>query len=564
VFVTPALQQLKLNVGPYLLGFEERYSVVRGVVGHQPIVVLAATLPPSMLPTIPGSNVSFSDSMLQQVMKVVVSRLIEIQPLLGCAVDLDVHPPHWKGHTSSATATATGMGTEAGADTVKYTVNLRAIVQMLPPHPTAVSQSQSTQPSPAEVDADASPPPVNTSPSSTERLLLHGLAVGHNMDIGTEPLWKVHIARLGDRDRDEDGKVVIVLIVHHALTDGVGARNLLAVLLSELNAELRTVTKIETLETPAEARTTMLMPFPPTNEDTNDMQPSYAHLASHLWAGIASNIARVIPPSLPIISLFRPTVYTTWPNPPRGKPHLAAQRIASVRIPAAVLNAAKDVARQRGVRTLHPVMQAVTLVALRVAFLKNNIDLEEDARRTKPLQIKIATPASIRDKKLGHPHMCGNYVATFSHAYPLSSLGPYDRPLSKNEEAKAKFWDVALDFADDVTNPVKRQQAAAAIGMLAYLSDARTSTSTESATPAPSRELGSETGWVKFLRERMEAEAYFGASVELSNLGLFTTEEGCGVEQEEGFEVAWAQTSGPTGESIGLNVSATLDLSAGI
>jgi hypothetical protein len=529
---------------------------VRGVVGHQPIVVLAATLPPSMLPTIPGSSVSFSDSMLQQVMKAVVSRLIEIQPLLGCVVDLDVHPPHWKGHTSSATATATGMGAEAGTDTEKYTVNLQAIVQMLPPHQTAVSQSQSTQPSPAEVDADVSSPPVNTSLSSTERLLLHGLAVGHNMDIGTEPLWKVQIARLGDRN--EDGKVAIVLIVHHALTDGVGARNLLAVLLSELNAELRTVTKIETPGT----RTAVSMPFPPTNEDTNDMRPSYAHLASHLWAGIASNIARVIPPSLPIISLFRPTVYTTWPNPPRGKPHLAAQRIASVRIPSAVLNAAKDVARQRGVRTLHPVMQAVTLVALRVAFLKNNIDLEEDARRTKPLQINIATPASIRDKKLGHPHMCGNYVATFSHAYPLSSLSPSNRLLGENEDAKAKFWDVALDFADDVTNPVKRQQAAAAIGMLAYLSDAPTSTPTESAMPASSRELGSETGWVNFLRKRMEAEAYFGASVELSNLGLFTTDEGCGVEKEEGFEVAWAQTSGPTGENLGLNVSTTLHLLA--
>jgi hypothetical protein len=388
--------------------------------------------------------------------------------------------------------------------------------------------------------------PSSSSRSRTiENLLLDGLEAGKKFEILEKgPLWKVHIPTDGPCGPDGQPVRALVLIMHHVLADGIGARNLLAALLTELSAELRMsaetpeVSEISVIpQTSVAVRTPVPMPFPPPNEDTMDIRPSYGHLVSEACSSIAKSLPRCI----------TPTVYAIWPNSnvPYGEPWLAAQRLALFSIPAAVVQGVKDTARRRGVKTLHPVLQAATLVALRTAFFKDDGDallLDDDAKH--PLQIKILTPVSLRNEDLGHPRACGNYVAPFTHDYPVSALrsGPgwSPTPAAASTSVGLKFWDVALDFAEDITDPAKRKRAAATIGMLAYVTD----------------------GWESWLLKKMQAEAPFGASLEISNLGVFTTDEECGIEQQEGFEVAWAQTASPLGESLSLNVGSSPSLLA--
>jgi hypothetical protein len=458
--------------------------------------VLAATLPSALVPKDMESLDAFRTALEKSV-----SRLIEMQPLLGCTVELRGRqglPPCWLPHT-----VAPGTHTDS--------VSPQKIVELLKPHLTSAVHSHSPAQEHAVRDM--------VHPRVIEKLLLDGLAIGQDLNlIESEQLWKVHIAAHGPCGTEN---VTLVLIMHHVLADGVGARNLLSALLKVLTAELRNSADTPEHEADDIRRMTILtrMPFPPANEDTIDIRPSYGQLLGEVWDGIVKKLPKFI----------APTVYQIWPNPEiaYAEPRMAAQRLAMFSIPAAVVKDVKEAARRRGVKTLHPVMQAVTLVALQAAFMEDDKLYDDPAH---PMQIKISTPVSLRDERLGHPSVCGNYVAAFNHEYPVSSL----RGGGHTSSSSAEFWDIALDFAQDVADPAKRKRAAATIGMLAYLSGS----------------------WEEWLMEKMmHSEAPFGASLELSNLGLFTTDEECGVEREEGFEIAWAQTASSTGDSLSLNVS---------
>jgi hypothetical protein len=496
------------------LGLHERYCVSRGRVGHPPLIVFAAILPDILAP-----RDLLSLKTLEDALNSAVSRLSKMQPMLGCGVNLDVHPPCWKPNP--------GITSQMICDVLPFQPNVEPC----------------------------------TRASITEQLLLDGLVHGETFDFATGPLWKVQLATHAIRSSsgDNDRKTSVTLIVHHILTDGVGARNLFAALLTEFTAELRSqstaavITGSKTQPANVMARAWTSMPFPPANEDTADIRPSYTRLLTAIWSDVSPLLSKLIPPSVPLLSLLRPTVYTIWPNPPERSPHLAAPRIASIHVPAAIIQGVKDVARQKGVKTLHPVMQAVTLVALQVLFLSRKSGTDKTNHST---QVKVSTPASMRDAKLGHPRACGNYVAGFNHVYPVSSLQS-DVPSHGSSSslagaspsyanAKAKFWDVALDFAEDVSDPSQKQHAAQVFGMLAYISD----------TPPTLTSNGTvEGGWEKLLREMMESPEPFENSVELSNLGLFSTDEDCHVEGKEGFEMAWAQSPSPAAESLCLNVS---------
>jgi hypothetical protein len=448
--------------------------------------------------------------------------MLQIQPLLGCTVNLDVYPPLWRLNTSSTIGTSAeivqGTPYEVSMDTGMSTsiVNSQSIVHVLSPQWTS---GATLSPTSAHADRVS---------SMAEKLLLYGLATGKGLDLATGPLWKVHIATHGP---PENEKTTLVLVVHHAIADGVGARNLLAALLTELVAELRSAAD-KTLETPADAKILVPMPFPPANEDTLGLKLPSTPFRSEA----TPNIAQL----LPEVVTATPIVYDTWPNPniANTEPWTAAERVALLGIPAVVVKDAKDAARRKGVKTLHPVLQAVTLVALRVAFMKDDDQRYDDPEH--PMQVKVGTPVSLRDEKLGHPSACGNFAASFTHDYPVTALrrSGLSKSASVPSRAGLKFWDVALHFAEDVGDLAKRKGAATPVfRMLAELPSASGS-------------------WEEWLMKKMvKSNAPFGGSIELSNLGLFATDAECSIEQEEGFEVAWAQTASVTGDSLTINVS---------
>ncbi|RKO93109.1 hypothetical protein BDK51DRAFT_36808 [Blyttiomyces helicus] len=206
----------------------------------------------------------------------------------------------------------------------------------------------------------------------------------------------------------------LAVSIDHALSDGVGARNLAAELLALL------VTCSEPNE---EAGT-----FPPTPEETIAFHalPKDAHdddPASHSEA--------------------------IWPNPTLRPLADCTPCTKSFTLPPDLIASLHSVARQHGVATLHPAIHTAALSALALAVPPT----------ANPLALSTECPVSLRAADRAHPRATGNYLCNLffrskSRAQTVSGLMPARSHVCWSTlRAAPRPWPPSLNSLASVPDP---------------------------------------------------------------------------------------------------------------
>lgn len=326
--------------------------------------------------------------------------------------------------------------------------------------------------------------------ASVSDILEHALTTGAGFNIRTGPLWGVNLLQA-----QQSAGATLVLSVHHATSDGLGAVSLLAELVRHIN----------TAPTPSASNNQdLLLTLPPTIESTIDIRPGFLALIYVIFT-------ELLVPLLPqALQPRKPAPY--WPLPLSNSPIIYAPRVTHFKLSEELVNNLKNIGREHSVRTLHPLLHTIALFAL-----QHTID------RTAATQVKTVTPMSERSSAAGHPSSTGNYVAGHTEFFNIA-------PTSD-------FWDLARLYAHSLADPKARQRARAELGMLTYV-------------PNPEKmPEHNKSGWEVFFGGKLMGPEPLGASFELSNLGV-VKEELEGVE-----EVVYAQMPSALGAALSINVS---------
>jgi hypothetical protein len=246
----------------------------------------------------------------------------------------------------------------------------------------------------------------------------------------------------------------------------------------------------------------------------------------YLFSEVTESVpaVHVLPPALestidvstPRISEgWNPPAY--WPNPPPFQPYTRDIRLELLPFTSADVGRLKAAGRAHGVATLHPLLITIMLTAVSATWAKD----------TSIQNVHVGTAISLRDISLGHPYATGNYVGDLAFTYPT-----VDR--------SSVFWDIARDYARKLVDPASVEKARRTWGFLANIPD-------PDRLPVPNK-----TGWEIYIESRLHARNPFGASAEISNLGVMN-EDVPGVK-----EVIFAQAPSPIWSAITLNVRTAL------
>ncbi|SCZ89299.1 BZ3500_MvSof-1268-A1-R1_Chr1-1g01090 [Microbotryum saponariae] len=351
---------------------------------------------------------------------------------------------------------------------------------------------------------------VEGSPSPDEVLTTRlgaGLHQANEMDVSVGPLWKVL-----HHDRKEEQS--IVLVMHHTLSDGLGAKNLFAQIVQRVTRPDETQVQNPSLPISFEH-------IPQSQEQSVPglKRMHWSFMAGMMWA-------EVIRPFLPfrLIASKRATVL---PNPPFVPPYQQLTELRIIRLPNELMARIKARARANGVSTLHPVL----LTALFASLLshRNNRDDEKDLMMD---EILLETPVSVRDVALGHPITTGNYVAAISTP-----------PSFKAATLSTRFYSLTRSCASYLSSPVERTRAEQMMLTLSLVPDPA------SAAEAP---VEQGTGWETWLRKKMENEVgTWSCTIDASNLGVFPVPKDVAEEIEV---LGWAQPGSAMGAAIGSNI----------
>ncbi|GAA6056595.1 hypothetical protein JCM3770_006658 [Rhodotorula araucariae] len=327
--------------------------------------------------------------------------------------------------------------------------------------------------------------------------LLAALGAGVEFDVEKAPLWRVWHSAAGAQ-----GQIRLTLAVHHVLSDGTSTRNIFAHL-------LRALREPPTGDEPVEAE------LAPSLEDTVDVRPSMLTL-------VKTVVEELVLLKLP--SFLRPAPSpVVFPNPPLLSPYLQPTALKVLSLPAPVVARLKATAKARDIATLHPVLYTAALAAL-----SSSLSARDAASRAD--EIVGDSPISLRDPSAGHPAITGNYVCSLSTAHG---------PAAPSATA---FWASCAAYATRLADPAARADAKGGMGLLAYV---------------PNGAAGSggaqdaRTGFDVWMEEKLHSERPYGASFEVSNLGVLPP---TGWEGEGGIdEVYWAQAAMAVGPALAIN-----------
>ncbi|KZV99294.1 hypothetical protein EXIGLDRAFT_699306 [Exidia glandulosa HHB12029] len=293
-------------------------------------------------------------------------------------------------------------------------------------------------------------------------------------DLRAGPLWHLTLHTSPASER-----TILLLAVHHVLSDGIGLRNLMVEL-------LRLVSRPPEADIDSKLVRTDI---PPILEDTMDTRPTWKILITVI-------LQELILPRLP--NWLRPAPRQQWPNPIPVNPYTQPARLTLVRISPEDVRALKMVGKARGVTTLHPLLLAVFYCAI----------WDAAGAPKEGMPVSSSTPFSERSAERGHPECTGNYVSSHDHAAPVS--------------ASTSFWTLARDIAAELKSPSVRRHAQGHIGMFAYIP-----------SPDAVNERG-QTGWeAHFGKELTDFNYRLPDTILVSNLGVLS---GSDVE-----DVAWTQ-----------------------
>jgi NRPS condensation-like uncharacterized protein len=333
-----------------------------------------------------------------------------------------------------------------------------------------------------------------------EDLLRTGSRPDLRLNLKHGPLWCLDVVKTKSEEAS------LVLVIHHVLCDGLGARNMMGEILGEITGNA--------------SHNASSMKIPPALETSMDIRPSWAQFLRALYNNI-------VIPMLP--EVLRPAPMIIWPNPVRPGHN---PQLHMISLDAATLVNIKRRAQDHGVRTLHPVIYAAVVSSLQCL----RSDAPDDGK-----VVGIDTPMSLRDPALGHPSIGGNYVA--NHKRLLHHNGP------------STFWDTARDYAQEITNPSTRLRAIGEAGMLAYMP------SSPPVSMSGAEEI-KESGWERMFRKQLKSDRPYRTSIVLTNIGslsLSDTQAETPPTTISQIEVAWAQTPSVIGAAICVNVSTTLN-----
>ncbi|GAA5900651.1 hypothetical protein JCM6882_000931 [Rhodosporidiobolus microsporus] len=337
---------------------------------------------------------------------------------------------------------------------------------------------------------------VETAQEALEAALAYGEAADGGFSLDQGPLWRVWASRDGKRTR-------LTLLIDHTISDGAGARNLFAELLS-------------LLRTPSDDEAPAMEALPPSLEETLD-----TNLGA--WGVAKVLIAEVVVPALPWF--LKPT-----PPPPvyfgaaLTFPHLRSSTFKHFSLAASDVSGLKAVGKARGVPTLHPVLYYAVAAAFYATVPSST------AESTPPtLRILGTTPFSLRDPSLGHPSVTGNYVAAHNTSDDVPSLLP------------SRFWDRCASFAAELVDPSNKRAGQRNMGVLALIPGEEIPGRAEGEPPRTKRE--------EWMEKRAEKKQ-FGQTFELSNLGVLPA---TGWEEEGLKDVYWTQAGSVSGPAVQIN-----------
>lgn len=319
--------------------------------------------------------------------------------------------------------------------------------------------------------------------TSVSDVLQHHATKRIAIDLRAGPLWRVIL----------QGSILVVA-VHHVLSDGVGSRNLLSEMFELL------------ADSPAKLEVARSATIPPTMESTVDYRPSWMQL-------IGVILQELLYPRLPL--WLRPRPRAIWPNPLRVKPQAQNSMFRFISISPADVSGLKSAGKSYGVKTLHPLLVTMSLYATWDA-----------AGRPETVNVDATSPMSERKPELGHPSCTGNFIA--SHMYE-TTLAP-----------TTGFWSSSRALATSLLSPSARKYGRGRMGMLAFVPNPDGVTVSEV-------NGGTQTGWETFLEKQLDGLIDMKPTIALSNLGLMPQCKGV-------KDVAWVQPGYPSGEALCMNV----------
>lgn len=312
--------------------------------------------------------------------------------------------------------------------------------------------------------------------ADTCKVLHEALALANELDGTSLPTWRVWLA-----DAPVHGQTRVVLGVSHVVTDGSGARDLMADLLFLLRDDTG----------PSETATALAQQeLPPSLETVMERLPAVAG-PSAAPEGTESSTSD---------PLFLKT--------PVSPPHLQPTAVRLVKLPASTVVALKRQAKANGVATLHAVLYITALVALQ----KNS--------GSAPVAIKGTTPVSARALESQLPRATGNYV--------------YEVNSTHDDAARVlQFWEACAAYARRLNNSATRERGLEEMRQLADVPNVV-------AREALSNPL-KHSAFDRWRLAQLAQVESFQTTFEVSNLGVTPP---TGWENDDGLlELVWAQSA---------------------
>ncbi|KAJ3336292.1 hypothetical protein HDU93_003125 [Gonapodya sp. JEL0774] len=355
------------------------------------------------------------------------------------------------------------------------------------------------------------------------------------LNIRTGPLLRVTIRPLPTATGSAKSQGSLLCVAcHHCIGDGRSTLSMLHALLSDSS----------TYPSPTSE-------LPPSAEDTI---PEY-NLSGYQIARLV--FKELVVPNLPTFIRRLIVDDPAWPaDRPLGRPpaDCDVRRIA-ISVPVAAAARLKEISKAAGAGTIHPIFHACIVIALIVATSQISADSSHPSSTASdpPLRLSTQTPISLRNPKLGHPPLTGNYVGGVTWSFAVAT-----------ERAKSLLSLVGhLHFL--VHDPASVREGATEIGALKYLPELDTPDGLESdfklddPVPPNPKLIGhvqpAPTGWERYLTKQSLSPTPFLASLELSNLGALPRNPPLDPPLASALNRVWfAQTASPVGSAIGVDL----------
>lgn len=328
---------------------------------------------------------------------------------------------------------------------------------------------------------------------------------GLSFDGSRGPLWRVvlYVPAGGGGGDGRGAGPRLCLTMSHLISDGVGMRNTFHRLLTLLHPDNQP--GLATLPEVVSA-------LPPTLEQSVDVT---------LTLGAMFRLARdeLVKPKLRILFPRRRLKLVPYPPPCSHQP----VKTSLLRLAPASTAALKALAKSHGLATLHPLLQGAILAAIVLA--------SPAASRLKPAEkanLTSVTAISLRDPKLGHPDLNGNYISALQMDHPVAPDGD--------------FFALCRAYATRLVSPSGRAAAKHLMGALSLVPDPKPKKVKPGTLDKRGRKVYPRTGYDEYMRERRDGEQFVESDVTITNLTVLPE---TGWEGSEGFRVCWGQTVGP-------------------